>query len=200
MACAEILLGGIWIFCNFENSGKLFKKQAKNIVFEHFRENFHKKNVFFRRVPPPPKKIVLLAPKVPLEKFWGWSAKNGCAQIIPKGDPLKKIGNQGWKESGRLRTPFPRGTLLVMTFIGNVTTHKKTAAAHKNDAKQELFKVQDSSKLRKTKFLYMPERFTHFSFLNTIIFSLHSYSSVFGKPLLFGKTCTPEWDRQTILF
>ena len=150
---------------------------------------------FFGVCPPPPKKIVLLAPKVPLEKFWGWSAKNGCAQIIPKGDPLKKIGNQGWKESGRLPTPFPRGTLLVMTFIGNVTTHEKIAAAQKNDAKQELFKGQDSSKLRKTKFLYRG-----LLTLNTIIFSLHSYSSVFGKPLLFGKTCTPEWDRQTILF
>ena len=116
-------------------------------------------------------------------------------KLYQKGTLWKKLATRVEKKAVAFPTPFPRGTLLVMTFIGNVTTHEKIAAAQKNDAKQELFKGQDSSKLSKTKFLYRG-----LLTLNTTIFSLHSYSSVFGKPLLFGKTCTPEWDRQTILF
>ena len=48
----------------------------------------------------PPAKLVVSAPKAPLGKHWGWSAKNGCHKVIQKEDPLETFGNQNWGGGG----------------------------------------------------------------------------------------------------
>ena len=46
---------------------------------------------FFRCALPSQNKYIL-APKVPLKNFWGWSAKTGFLKKYQRGDPLSRQG------------------------------------------------------------------------------------------------------------
>ena len=74
----------------FSRGRRIFEKRPKKGIFRHISKNFNQKIAFFRRA----KNKYLLAPKAPLEKIKGPSAKNGYLKIVQRWGPL---GRQGVK-------------------------------------------------------------------------------------------------------